>query len=67
LEKFTLFQGGGKPDHFKDLVKRFRASMPDLVEHVKLKAELKKANYDALCDAGFTSKQAMQIMKNENE
>lgn len=63
MERFKLYPGGGKPNHFKDLVKQMRVAMPDLIEHVKLKAELERARYDALKEVGFTTEETMEIMK----
>ncbi len=60
----TMLPGGGKPNEMKEAIKQLRSAMPDLIEHMKLMAELTKAKYDTLIEQGFTPEQAIELSKN---
>lgn len=62
--KLTMLPGGGKPNELKEAIKQLRSTMPELIEHMKLMAELTKAKYDALIEQGFLPEQAIELSKN---
>jgi len=40
-----------------------KRSMPELKEHIKLTAEMRKASYDSHIETGFTPEQALELCK----
>lgn len=63
-KKLTMLTGGGKPNELKEAIKQLRSTMPELIEHMKLIAELSRAKYDALIEQEFTPEQALELSKN---
>lgn len=51
-----------KPD-MKALVFNFLENLPALIEHAKLDAKLKRAQYQALVKEGFTEAQAIELLR----
>lgn len=50
------------PD-MKALVFNFLEHLPALIEHAKLDAKLKRAQYQALVKEGFTEAQAIELLR----
>ena len=62
-EKLTLLHGGNTKNQHRDAIRAIRESMPDLIEHMQLMAQLHKAKFDALKAQGFTDDQALELCK----
>ena len=54
-----------RTQEMKDLLHETSVNMELETEFMRLGAELKKAQYDAYIDAGFTAKQAMDLIRAE--
>lgn len=48
-------------DKLKASVEELRRNLPTLLANADIMAQMRKANYDALCRAGFTEAQALEL------
>ena len=63
-DKIIAITGGGQKDGMADAVRTLKKDKKNLIEYVRLVAELEKAKYDALIEQGFTPEQAIILAKN---
>lgn len=59
----TVVLGGGRKSSVVDLLKRAEAELPDHAELMAFNAKRKKVDYDSYIKAGFTSGQALELIK----
>lgn len=59
----SLVPPGGATDKLQADVDEFRRKMPTIIEHRKLLAKIQFEAYHAYLDAGFSAKQAMELVK----
>ncbi|WP_420465621.1 hypothetical protein [Panacagrimonas sp.] len=52
-----------KPDKALALTEELRRTLPTLIANARMIAQLKKAQYDAYVEAGFTPQQALELIK----
>ncbi len=50
-------------DEMKAAIAQLKRNLPELVEHAKLIAEVKRAAYLAYVEQGFTEEQALELTK----
>lgn len=62
-KKIHVLQGGASPDHDAEAIRKLRGSMPYLIQHMALMAELHRAKFDALKKQGFSDSQAIELCK----
>lgn len=51
------------PDELKGSIEKLRRILPDLIEHTKLVAKVKRAAYAAYIEEGFTPQEALELCK----
>lgn len=62
-DKIKVLDGGATPNVTADAVRRLRAELPVLMEHMAMMAELQKAKFDALKRNGFSDDHALELCK----
>lgn len=66
MSKLVSFDGGGRKNQTADDVKasnaQLRASLPEFIEYLALRAQMKRAYYDDLVKQGFTEVQALELV-----
>ena len=53
----------GKKNEMLAALKEMQRNLPEIMEHISIIAQIRKANYDALIKQGFTSEQALELCK----
>jgi len=52
-----------KPDEMKAAVEQLKRSLPMMVEHARIVAQMRWASFQAHLDQGFTPEQALELCK----
>jgi len=63
MSKIKELKTNGKNEMFSAIMD-FKRNLPDLIAHMTIMAELRKASYDSLLKQGFTEEQALELCKN---
>ncbi len=56
----------GKPDMLNAAIGKLRDCMPGMIEYKRIMAKVQREAYLAYIDAGFTPKQALELVKDVN-
>lgn len=51
-------------DKMTGAIENLKRELPNMIEMGKVMAEIRKANYDACIEQGFTPEQALELCKN---
>lgn len=63
MAEISLLNGGNKSNEMKEAVRKLRDDLPDLIEYLKLGAQLRMEKFKALKKQGFTNRQAIELCK----
>lgn len=61
-DKITLLETGKKNELFA-AIEELKRNLPEITKQVLIIAEIRKANYDAHIEKGFTPEQALELCK----
>ena len=58
-----ILEGGNAPNKIKDQIKIMQSNMDDLLEYVRMVAELQRAKFNALLKEDFNRQEALELTK----
>jgi hypothetical protein len=61
IKAVTDIKSKTKHNELEQSIKRFTENIPYMIEHGRLIAKIRKANYDSLVAEGFTEIQALEL------
>ena len=60
MGKLTILNTDDK-NEMRAAIEELKRTLPDMIEHTKIVAKIRKANYDAHIEEGFTPEQALTL------